>query len=115
LSWCRRNRISACNAVRDRNSAKTVDQINLQRSLMLRAEPLLRHTLAPFKLILSQSLVQETQVRSLRQDSNQSASGKPGAVHDARTSCRKWPIGACLLNFTRIALLAESKTSSRLS
>src|SRR5271168_460042 len=26
LSWCRRNRISACNAARDRNSAKTADQ-----------------------------------------------------------------------------------------
>src|SRR5271168_1758119 len=31
LSWCRRNRISACNAARDRNSAKTADQINLQK------------------------------------------------------------------------------------
>jgi hypothetical protein len=34
LSWCRRNRISACNAARDRNSPITADQINLQRSLI---------------------------------------------------------------------------------
>ena len=30
LSWCRRNRTSACNAARDRNSPITADQINLQ-------------------------------------------------------------------------------------
>src|ERR1700735_1012892 len=34
LSWCRRNKISACNAARDRNSPTTADQINLQRSLI---------------------------------------------------------------------------------
>jgi hypothetical protein len=32
LSWCRRTRISACNAARDRNSPTTAHQINLQRS-----------------------------------------------------------------------------------
>src|SRR5580704_6960148 len=34
LRWCRRNRTSACNAARDRNSPITADQINLQRSLI---------------------------------------------------------------------------------
>ena len=44
LSWCRRNRISACNAARDRNSAKTADQINLQKSLIrMKYQPIRRH------------------------------------------------------------------------
>jgi hypothetical protein len=34
LSWCRRTRISACNAARDRNSPIKAHQINLQRSLI---------------------------------------------------------------------------------
>ncbi len=34
LSWCRRTRISASNAVRDRNSPIKAHQINLQRSLI---------------------------------------------------------------------------------
>ena len=32
LSWCRRTRISACKAARDRNNPITAHQINLQRS-----------------------------------------------------------------------------------
>jgi hypothetical protein len=32
LSWCRRTRISACNAARDRNSPAIAHQINSQRS-----------------------------------------------------------------------------------
>src|SRR5215471_8936426 len=32
LSWCRRTRISACKAARDRNNPTTAHQINLQRS-----------------------------------------------------------------------------------
>src|SRR6266513_3039128 len=34
LSWCRRTRISASNAGRDRNSPIKAHQINLQRSLI---------------------------------------------------------------------------------
>jgi hypothetical protein len=34
LSWCRRTRISASNAARDRNSPIKAHQINLQRSLI---------------------------------------------------------------------------------
>ena len=34
LSWCRRIRISVCNAARDRNSPTTAHRINLQRSPM---------------------------------------------------------------------------------
>src|SRR5262249_16804733 len=34
LSWCRRTRISASNAARDRNNPIKVHQINLQRSLI---------------------------------------------------------------------------------
>jgi hypothetical protein len=34
LSWCRRTRISACNAARDRSSPIKAHQINLQRSLI---------------------------------------------------------------------------------
>src|SRR5262249_30166477 len=32
LSWCRKTRISTCNAARDRNTTATAHQINLQRS-----------------------------------------------------------------------------------
>jgi hypothetical protein len=32
LSWCRRTRISACNAARDRNSPAIAHQINPRRS-----------------------------------------------------------------------------------
>ena len=49
LSWCRRNRTSACNAARDRNSPITADQINLQRSLIGRMyQPISRALVSRF-------------------------------------------------------------------